>query len=475
MYPRLLLAQELLSDDGVIFISIDDNEQANLKLLCDDVFGEENFLNALTLKVRYENKTLVEDMLFQKSTETVLLYAKKSSKTNLKRSKVDYSLEKFEWSIIETTDSPERIELDGKIVEVFKNGQYRIEKVVPSLTGLKEIWASGKILDGNSSGRFFRDFLANRKEQDGLGTLYKVTGIGDDNLGYRYFTGAKQKTATKGKYYQGVPKDIAENLESKKKEIPIATYYDLSDSFGNCSHEGGVTFRGGKKPLALFEIVFGMINLNSNELILDFFAGSGTTGHAVMQLNADDGGNRKFILCQMDEPIDPVKKKDEYKFCIDNNLPPVISSITIERLNRAGEAIKSDIEKHNTKKNLAETDKKQLPDIGYKVFNSVSAPKLTLDEENYQIAFPEQHSNAISRIYNMIFKVGIDEPSQVPTAIIDDCMYKLGENYYITDSHKVSKEALLNALKDGKVYIDGWTASLDISLQNQKDKVKIVF
>lgn len=75
----------------------------------------------------------------------------------------------------------------------------------------------------------------------------------------------------------------------------------------------------------------------------------------------------------------------------------------------------------------------------------------------------------------MIFKVGIDEPSQVPTAIIDDCMYKLGGNYYITDSHKVSEEALLNALKDGKVYIDGWTASLDISLQNQKDKVKIVF
>lgn len=140
-------------------------------------------------------------------------------------------------------------------------------------------------------------------------------------------------------------------------------------------------FRGGKKPLALFEIVFGMINLNSNELILDFFAGSGTTGHAVMQLNADDGGNRKFILCQIDEPIDPVKKKDEYKFCIDNNLPPVISSITIERLNRAGEAIKSDIEKYNTKKNLAETDKKQLPDIGYKVFNSVSAPKLTLEKK----------------------------------------------------------------------------------------------
>lgn len=474
MYPRLLLAQELLSDDGVIFISIDDNEQANLKLLCDDIFGDESYLNTLTIKVRYESKTLVEDMLFQKATETVFLYAKNASKTSLKRTKVDYSLEKFEWEIIETTDTPEKIELDGKIVEIFKNGQYRIEKIAPSLTGLKEIWASGKILDGNSSGRFFRDFLAHRKEQDGLGTLYKVSGIGDDNLGYRYFTGAKQKTATKGKYYQGVPKDVADNLENKQKEMPITTYYDLSDSFGNCSHEGGITFRGGKKPLALLDILFGMINLNTNDTILDFFAGSGTTGHAVMQLNAEDGGNRKFILCQIDEPIDPVKKKDEYKFCIDNNLPPVISSITIERLNRAGEAIKAEIEKYNAKKNLAESDKKQLPDIGYKVFDSVSAPKLAVDDKG-QIAFPELHSDAISRIYNMIFKVGIDEPSQVPTPVIPDCMYQLGDNYYITDSHKVSEEMLLNALKDGTVYIDGWTASLDVTLQSQKDKVKIVF
>ncbi|MDX9909803.1 MAG: DNA methyltransferase, partial [Mariniphaga sp.] len=67
---------------------------------------------------------------------------------------------------------------------------------------------------------------------------------------------------------------------------------------------------------------------NEDDIILDFFAGSGTTGHAVMQLNAEDGGNRKFILCQIDEPIK--EYTPAYKFCIDNNMPPVISSITIE-------------------------------------------------------------------------------------------------------------------------------------------------
>ena len=97
---------------------------------------------------------------------------------------------------------------------------------------------------------------------------------------------------------------------------------------------------------------------SKNDLILDFFAGSGTTGDAVMQLNAEDGGKRKFILCQIDEPID--EKKLAYKFCVDNKLPAVISSITIERLKRAGEKIAKDIKAENSKTGLFDEDKKQI-------------------------------------------------------------------------------------------------------------------
>jgi len=221
------------------------------------------------------------------------------------------------------------------------------------------------------------------------------------------------------------------------------------------------------------ELIIQLVKLLNEEdfIILDFFAGSGTTGHAVMQLNVEDGGNRKFILCQIDEPID--KKKPAYKFCIDNKLPPVISSITIERLKRAGEKIAKDIEAANSKAGMFEEHKKQVPDIGFKVFNSVDAPKLEVEDGT--IIFPEISNDALSRIYNMIFTVGLDEPTQVPEEVVKDSIYKIGNHYYITNSEKITSNDYSNAIKNGKVFIDGWTASLNGTLQNYKEDVKIVF
>ena len=231
------------------------------------------------------------------------------------------------------------------------------------------------------------------------------------------------------------------------------------------------------KPLQLIKFFSSLIP-DKSATILDFFAGSGTTGHAVMQLNAEDGGNRKFILCQIDEPID--SKKPAYQFCIDNNLPPVISSITIERLKRAGEKIAKDIEEENSKVGgLFDEGKKQVPDIGFKVFDSVEAPKLKVDETG-QISMDIKESDALSRIYNMIFTVGLDEPTQVPEEVVKDCIYKIGNHYYITNSDKITSDDYSNAINAsassaGKVFIDGWTASLNGTLQNYKEDVKIVF
>lgn len=196
-----------------------------------------------------------------------------------------------------------------------------------------------------------------------------------------------------------------------------------------------------------------------------------------MQLNTEDGGNRTFILCQIDEPIK--EDKPAYKFCLDNNLPPVISSITIERLKRAGEKITKELEAENSKSGLFEEDKKQVPDIGFKVFDSVDAPKLDVDETG-QISILFNDNDTLSRIYNMIFTVGLDEPSHVPEEVVKDCIYKIGNHYYITNSEKISTEdysaAIKNASKgSGKVFIDGWTASLNGTLQNYKEDVKIVF
>jgi len=196
-----------------------------------------------------------------------------------------------------------------------------------------------------------------------------------------------------------------------------------------------------------------------------------------MQLNAEDGGNRKFILCQIDEPIK--EDKPAYKFCLENNLPPVISSITIERLKRAGEKIKKEIEEENKKAGLFKENKKQIPDIGFKVFDNIDAPKLNVDETG-QIYFPELYNDSLSRIYNMIFTVGLDEPTQVPEEVVKDCIYKGGDNYYITNSNLISKEDFAKVIEEasklgGKVFIDGWTASLNGTLQAYKEDVKIVF
>ncbi len=274
MRDRLELLSRLLRPDGFICCHIDDSEGPYLKVLLDEVFGRPNYLTTFYVQVRYPEKTLKQDMAFHKEIEQIHIYRREyGAIPNLNKSAP--SLDKFRYYIHEKTPG-RRITLGGKEVVVFKQGEYEIVESEGSENGLKEIWATGTTLDGNSSGRFFRDYLAGRSETEGLGTLYKVSGIGDDKFGYRYFTGPKRSGATKGKYYQGVPTFQLENPE-EKQFTPIENFYDLAGQFGNCRSEGGVEFRSGKKPEYLLEIILKHFS-NPGEWVLDSFAGSGTTG-----------------------------------------------------------------------------------------------------------------------------------------------------------------------------------------------------
>jgi adenine-specific DNA-methyltransferase len=298
MYPRLKLLHKLLSDDGAIFISIDDNEQANLKLICDEVFGASNLITPLYVQVRFAGKTLVEDADIQKLIEVIYVYKKRPS-TKLIKEKTNYDFTKFNLRVIEK-GTPIKVKMGDKDVEIFQKDDYEILVEAPSLSHLKEIWATGKILDGNSSGRFFRDFLLGRYKDDGLGVLYKVSGIGDDQYPYRYFTGPKKATATKGKYYQGVPNDVLANAAGKERFLPIPNFESYAEDFGNIRHEGNVDFRSGKKPTVLLQKLINYIVPNDTDaVILDCFAGSGSTAHAVLALNKLDSGKRKFITIEM--------------------------------------------------------------------------------------------------------------------------------------------------------------------------------
>ena len=439
MYPRLLLARDLLSDDGVIFISIDDNEQANLKLLCDDVFGEENFVADI---IWNSTKSVTNTALISVSHTHIITYFKNSR--YFINNRQEFRLPDDGEGFGNPDDDPRG---DWK-ADPFQVGGWRPNQqytITNPKTGVKY-----KPNDGCSwknDEKKFKELLEDNR------IIFGKTGE----------TGPQRKRFIWEAQERGkVAKTLWDDVETTTHGTQlIKKLFDDISIFDN------------PKPIELLKRIIQLgSNLKSNDLILDFFAGSGTTGHAVMQLNAEDGGNRKFILCQIDEPIK--EDKPAYKFCVDNNLPPVISSITIERLKRAGEKIAKEIEIQNAQPCLLGKDIKQVPDIGFKVFDSVEAPKLEVDEKG-QISILFNDNDTLSRIYNMIFTVGLDEPTQIPEEVIKDCIYKIGNHYYITNSEKIKKDDFAETIKNGKVFIDGWTASLNGTLQNYKEDVKIVF
>lgn len=452
MYPRLLLARDLLSDDGVIFISIDDNEQANLKLLCDDVFNEESFVSNTVVNRASEIAT---ENTIQKH-EYLLCYTKNS--TNFKVMGIPkYSISRGTVGNEEQTmpkiTFPKGLRCYGiadgtynetrKIVGSNENIENFDPIIVENETLMNDVRLKAKWRSSND----MRNFFNNNCQP----TEAKINGVIEEI----YFENDRFNPQIKKATYEKIPSLFLENKRGSKflDDLGLGGLFDNPKDLNYISK---------------------MLNIvtNTDSIILDFFAGSSTTGHAVMQLNAEDGGNRKFILCQIDEPIK--KDKPAYKFCKDNSLPTVISSITIERLKRAGEKIAKEIEIQNAQPYLFGKDIKQVPDIGFKVFDSVEAPKLKLDG-NGQISIIFNDNDTLSRIYNMIFTVGLDEPTQVPEEVVKDCIYKIDNHYYITNSDKIKKDDFAYAIKNGKVFIDGWTASLNATLQNYKEDVKIVF
>lgn len=293
MRDRLEILKRLLAEDGFFCCEIDDSEGQYLKVLLDEIFGRNNYLTTIYVQVRYADKTLKQDMDFHKQIEQIHIYRKNyGARPNLNI--VEKSFEKYNFYIKEK-GTGEEIILGGKKVLKFNSSEYEIYQDVGSEDGRKEIWASGTILDGNSSGRFFRDYLTGRYLTDGYGILYKVYGIGDDKFDFRYFTGPKKEGATKGKYYQGVPLEQLNNPEFQQTS-PIENFIDLAGAFGNCRLEGSVDFRGGKKPEILLQKILTHFS-NPGDLVLDSFLGSGTTAAVAHKMG------RRWIGVEMGDHV----------------------------------------------------------------------------------------------------------------------------------------------------------------------------
>ena len=304
MKPRLELLKKLLAEDGFFCCHIDDSEGPYLKCLCDEIFDRNNYLSTFYVQVRYPNKTLAEDSDYQKVIEQILVYAGNKTKSKVNRPKEEYGIDKFIWKITETNEG-QKIQLGNKDVVIFKPEDYKIEKIEPSLTGLKETWATGSLSRVKASaGEFFELHLASRKQIDGLGCLYKVYGIGEDGLGYRYISGPKKESANKGKFYSGIPLSRLEDLKAgtSYKYLPVSNFYDLAGSFGNCRLEGGVGFKGGKKPEVLLHMIYNYFS-NPGDLVLDSFLGSGSSAAVAHKMNRRwigiEMGDHAYSLCKV--------------------------------------------------------------------------------------------------------------------------------------------------------------------------------
>ena len=363
MEKRLVLAKKLLTKKGMIFISIDDNEVAQLKLLCDEVFGENNRISTHHIQVRYAEKSLADGKAVKPVMEYVLIYAKSSFDCVLNLPKEEYTDSSFVYEIKENTKGKAIEYKDGTKLVVFTPGEWKIEKKEKSnMKLLKETWVSGTIYSKMSYGQVVKKYIEPRYKIDSLGCLYKVMGRGDDGLGYRYYVGPAKKNSSRCKMYSGMPLSRVEEIKSgigSYREIPISNSIDFASDFGNIVSEGGVPFNSGKKPVKMLKEI---INYHPNKeaIVLDFFAGSGSTAQAVLQLNYKDGGNRRFILCT-------------------NNENNICRNITYKRINNV---IKGYGKNKPLKANL-------------KYYKTEYIPKLNTEDENIQ-------ENLLINIKNLI-------------------------------------------------------------------------
>ena len=301
MQKRLRLAHGLLKDDGVMFVSINEDELANLKLLLDEVFEASNYITTFTIKVRHEDRILKGDKPIHETTEFLLMYRRSDSFQINKRIVDNSDPSEYKYEIRELKDDPERIELGGKIVEIFKPGEYKIDELPADFSHLKSINIRGTIKTGNSSGRFHMSYLEERNNL--YGYLYKVPEMGDDGRGYRYFLTRSGANKANGFYFQGSPLN-REDI----KEIPYPNFFDFEQEFNSVGTEGGVPFDGGKKPVAFVKKIIEIAKGNKGGLIvLDFFAGSGSSGHTVVERNLVSNDNQA-ILVQLPELTYEIKR-----------------------------------------------------------------------------------------------------------------------------------------------------------------------
>ncbi|MCG3068939.1 site-specific DNA-methyltransferase [Helicobacter pylori] len=406
MLPRLKLARDLLKEDGVIFISIDDNECANLKILCDEIFGEDNFVNTIIWEKKYSPQNHTK--WFSDNHDFILLYAKdkeiwrpillpRTSEMNARYKNLDND----ERGVWKSSDLSVGSAVERNIYPIFN--PYTKQEIYPphgrswvySQEKLQELIADNRIFFPTSGSGVpaYKRFLNEVKQGTTPLTIWKYTEVG---------------------HTQDAKREIKEIFDGQA----------LFDT---------------PKPKALLKRIL-EISTQENDIILDFFAGSGTTAHAVMELNAEDKGNREFILVQIDEEI----KEDEsaYDFCknVLKSAKPVISDITIERVKRAAQKI-------------IQSSKDSGLDLGFKVYTLQDKAQITNDKEEITL-FNRSDLTPFDKALNLALQCGKTLNCTLETTIKDK-LYKCEDAYFCIVCDKEVQEYLAKS-KNEMIFLDGY-------------------
>ena len=403
MYPRLRLARNLLTDDGVIFISIDDNEQENLKRLCDEIFGADNFIAQLVWEKKKKGSFLSNDITNVK--EYVLVYVKNKTSFSGLIGEITSAVETY--PCINAVNKRELRKIPAGISSKYKEKDFFMAKgteisdttmsiVLHSDLVIKDgVLDKELILEGNW--RYSQNAMEEYAEEN---KLY----ITRDLYLRRIVDEVRNKTLK-----DLLPRVGSDNDVSYKDDINIMNLNTSGwGSNEDADEELRLLFGVQKlleypKPSRLIAKLLVSYRNTSDDIFLDFFSGSATTAHAVMNLNAEDGGHRKFIMVQLPEPTD--KKSEAYKAGYKN-----ICEIGKERIRRAGDKIKAEA-----------GDKAADLDIGFKVFklDSSNLQKWNPQPDDLVMTLQQATDNFLPDrteqdvLYEIMLKMGLELTCQI--------------------------------------------------------------
>lgn len=306
LYPRLMLAKQLLKDNGVIFCSIDDKNQAYLKCLFDEVFGENSYVSTLTIEssvIAGPRRVPAMQGSVVKTAEYCLVYSKGGDKKIIKNLKYDY-IYGFDTHYNKWVD-----EENGKIIplnELIKRNPfiseyfnaYKLPISIQNLGVLSSInedvrnWLYSKNVASSLYRKGDKEKPTTNTDLQPLNHLFKVDS--------KWYLKTEEGLFNVFRYIDRIGKCDDYFGSFGERTVRGNLWKGFSSDGGNLEKEGGVSFKNGKKPLRLIKQLIDSVSSTKDITVLDFFAGSGTTGHAVLDLNMDEG-HRTFILCQMDE------------------------------------------------------------------------------------------------------------------------------------------------------------------------------